>query len=382
MKAKKEVKEVIYRHLTLSGTSYEIGKMEGEFLKKYHPEEVQFFLEGNDWFRPVTDASLQKAMDIFSKYCPYINEEIQGFAESLGVSAKQILYYGFSYVSTGNCSHFTVHPDRVADGHMYVGRSYEWNDEDDFRLITTKAEGVYAHIGFSLLLLGRFDGMNEHGLCVTMSNAVPMEQSEEEGLRFWMVIRILLDQCKTVEEAVGLIKELPISSYCNLIIADKNNHAVLAEICNSTKTFRAIKEGETHSVDVQESVRDTYVCSTNHYTLPGMEDCVKNKMNHSVYRYQAMIRGLEEKDILDRDDFMNILTKHTPEGLACHYYEEWLGTLWSMLFDITNLTIDICFGSSVVNKWYTFDLNTEPGVREYLGILPLEKADNIMWQRV
>lgn len=363
---------VIYDHVIISGTAYEAGKAEGEYLKKYHPEEVRMFTEGNEFVKPAFKIKVKKAMEVFGKYCPYINEEIKGIAESLEVSSESIIHYAFSYVSKGNCSHFAVLPRKTIDNHLYVGRSYEWGMEDDLRLITTRVEGLYAHIGFSILLLGRFDGINEHGLCVTMSNAVPCEQSEEDGLRFWMVIRILLDKCKTTEEAVKIIKELPISSYCNLIIADKHNNIVLAEIYNSVKNFKTINEEK----------EENYLCSTNYYTLPGMKNYIRNKMKQSVIRYNSIIRKLDIQNKVDKDELKHILSKHMPEGVACHYYNDGLGTLWSMFFDVTEGNVEICFGSPVVNKWYSFDLNSEPGVTKYNVILPQEEADIAMWEKL
>lgn len=366
------LEKVIYDHVVFNGTAYEIGKAEGEYLKKYHPEQVKMFTEGSDWVKPTSESEVKKAMEVFQNYCPNINEEIDGLAESLEVSRKSIIHYAFSYVSRGNCGHFAVLPKKTMDNHLYVGRSYEWSMDDDLRLVTVKAEGLNAHIGFSILLLGRFDGMNEHGLCVTMSNAVPCEQPKEEGLRFWMVIRILLDKCKTTEEAVQVIKELPISSYCNLIIADKHNNVVLAEIYSDIRCFKKINE----------ETEETYLCSTNHYTLPSMERFIRNKMRQSVMRYNSITGKMDNENKVNKDDLKQLLSKHMPEGLACHYYSDYLGTLWSMLFDVTKGKLEVCFGSPVVNKWHGFDLNSETGVTKYSAVLPKEEADISMWDRM
>jgi Predicted choloylglycine hydrolase len=221
------------------------------------------------------------------------------------------------------------------------------------------------------MFFGRYDGINEKGLCVTMSNGAPCIMSEEEGLRFWMVIRILLDKCKDVDEAINLIEELPISSFCNLIITDKNDEAVLVEISNSVKTFKKIcpdsKEG--------------YVCSTNHYTLPEMQSLVKNRMQQSVDRYNSIVNTLKA-DIISKETLKELLSTKIPDGLACHYYHDGLGTLWSILFDVTNLKADICFGSPVVNKWYTFDLNSSEGIKVYKALLPDEDSTPQTWMRV
>lgn len=365
-------KEFLYRHLAAQGTSYEIGKKEGEFIKKYYPEQIHFLTNGNDFIKPLSRLQIEKTIKLFDKYCPYLNEEIRGFADSIGVEHERVIYYSFSNVCSGSCGQFAVLPNMTENNHFYVGRSYEWDTGDDLRLITTKADGLNANMGFSLLLFGRYDGINEHGLCVTMTNGVPLKQSEEEGFKFWAVIRILLDKCKTVDEAVELINELPISSYCILCIADKNNNAVLAEINNSTKKYRKISM----------TTEDSYICSTNHYTLDEMQRFVKNKMVHSVERIDAIKRSLDKDRKLEKSELKNLLSTHIPDGLACHYYEEGLGTLWSILYDITSVKAEICFGSPVLNNWYTFGLDCEPGVTEYKAKLPFEKADPRMWMRV
>lgn len=364
-------KEVHFSYVSLEGTSYEIGRKEAEIIKNYCPEEINFIFNGNDMIKPTSLEIVKETIKIFDEFCPNINEEIKGFADYFGRSPEEIIYYSFTYVSKGNCGHFAVLPQKTADKKTYVGRSYEWNDEDDKKLLSVKVDGAYGHLGFSLLFFGRYDGINEEGLCVTMSNGVPCITSEEEGLRFWMVIRILLDKCKNVDEAIELIRLLPISSYCNLIIADKNNEAVLAEINNSVKTFKRISS----------TSNEGYVCSTNHYTLPEMQHLVKNRMKQSVDRYNSIISTLDV-DPVDKDSLKKLLSTHMPNGLACHYYHDGLGTLWSILFDVTNLKADICFGSPVVNKWYTFDLNSPEGTKNYKAFLPDENSTPQTWMHI
>ncbi len=55
-------------------------------------------------------------------------------------------------------------------------------------------------------------------------------------------------------------------------------------------------------------------------------------------------------------------------------YKDGLGTLWSILFNLTNIQ-DICFGGPVVNNWYSFDLNTPEGVQSYKATLPNERVN-------
>ncbi len=366
-----EKKAVLYRHVSLTGTPYEIGRKEAELIKDYYPEEIDFIFNGNEMIQPISSECVKEIIDICDRFCPNMNEEIKGFADYFNSSPEKVIYYSFSHVSKGNCGHFAVLSQKTADQNIYVGRSYEWDDEDDKLLFTIKADGVYSHMGFSLLLFGRYDGINEKGLCVTMSNAIPGKMSEEEGLRFWMVIRILLDKCKNVEEAIQLIQVLPISSFCNLIITDKSNEAVLVEICNAVKTFKRISGKSDKG----------YVYSTNHYTLPVMQHLVKNRMKQSVDRYKSVEKTLNA-DLIDKGALMKLLSAHMPEGFACHYYSDGLGTLWSILFDVKNLQADICFGSPAVNSWYTFGLDSPEGMKAYKAFLPDEESEPQIWMQV
>lgn len=368
---KVNMKDAIFRHITLKGTSYEIGRKEAEILQKYYPEEPEFYFNGNEWIKPASKESIKKTLKLFEQFCPNINEEIKGFADYFGRSVEEVIYNSFSCVSKGNCSQFAVLPQKSADKKIYVGRSYEWSEDDDKRLISVKADGLYGHMGFSLLMFGRYDGINEKGLCVTMTNGIPCVMSEEEGLCFWAVIRILLDRCKDVDEAIELLKTIPISSYCILLITDKKGQSVLAEICNDVRSYKRISSTSAEG----------YLCSTNHYTLPEMQQLVMNRMQQSLDRYNA-IRVCLDAGTVDKETLRSILSTKMPNGLACHYYHDGLGTLWSVLYDPADIRADICFGSPVVNKWYSFEMNSPEGVVEYKAILPDEDSTPETWARV
>lgn len=48
-----------------------------------------------------------------------------------------------------------------------------------------------------------------------------------------------------------------------------------------------------------------------------------------------------------------------PAGLTVHNYQEWFGTLHSLLFDLHERTMDVCFGSPLLNKWYSLKVGEE-----------------------
>lgn len=359
-----DMKQVIFTHVILEGTAYEVGKLQGEMLWADCPGYARYLTSPVEGYKNSAEESTW-LMKYFDKYCPGINEELEGFAAALGVEPAQVAYRALSTKLQGQCSHIALLPGITRDKHILMGRSYEWGDEDDFRLVTTRIKGKASHLGFSAIQFGRYEGMNEYGLGVTMSAGVPRVDPQSGGLRFWAVIRTLLDCCKTVDEALKMLDNMPMSMNCNLIMADRTGEAALAEIACQNKAVKRINNASA----------DQYVLATNHFTLPEMLPYDANRMRQSVDRYLAIRRAVEASaPQVSHETIRKVLSAKAPEGVCCHYYKDWLGTLWSMIFDITDRTVEICFGSPQVNPWRKFDLSGTPGVTEYKVILPNEKV--------
>jgi predicted choloylglycine hydrolase len=319
--------EVKFKHAVLDGTPYEAGRQQGGFLVNI-PEALDFMLVPASKMDKDALAKAEKAIEFHEKYCPGLNDEIRGFTDSLGAKQEQAAYYHFPFSRAGCCSHMAILPSLTADGHTYAGRSYEWSTEDELRLCTARLQGKAAHMGFSVFQFGRFDGLNEFGLSATMSSAVPGSNPEGEGCMFWSVIRTLLDRSKTVDDAINIVMDIPTCFNWNLILADRQGRAALVEIAGtSKKQMKMIDAGSP----------DQYIHSTNHYTLPGMKQYDTKRMANSVERYDAISRGIGKAPKVDAEVLRSILSKSLPDGVCCHYYSDWLGTLWSMIFDLTEI---------------------------------------------
>ncbi|HOU84464.1 MAG TPA: C45 family autoproteolytic acyltransferase/hydrolase [Spirochaetota bacterium] len=367
------VKTKKFKHVILEGNHYEIGKKQGKELLTV-PEFVKWYTSPPSGKGKLSDKDYAEAVNFFDKYCPGINTEIEGMSEVLKVHPREIVYYAFTHTPKGNCSHFALLPEITENGHTMVGRSYEWNDtQDDFRLCTTKVKGKAAHLGFSCIMLGRIDGINEHGLSVTMSAGAPMREISAEGIKFWALIRTILENCKTTEEAIETVMTTPVSFYLNLIIADKTGRAALAEIACGKK--------EIHHINIES--KKQYIHSTNHFTLNGMVQETTRRMKHSIKRYDAIDKRINKSiPKVSYSDIKEILSDKMPDGVACHHYSETLGTLWSLIFDLDECRADICFGSPQVNEWHSFNLSSEQNETHYEAKLPDELADPSIWGNI
>ncbi len=367
-----------FQHVVLEGTAYEVGKMQGEILKNDREMRARIegaissFLsqlgvskDGKPDLKTMGFHDFEELQAFFEEYCPGLNEEMQGFADSMGVEISEVPFYGATYYVPKNCSQVAVLSSVTDDEHVYVGRSYEWAyTEEDLRLCTTRVKGKAKHIGFSTFLFGRADGLNEHGVSVTFTGGgifgVPQKQ---QGFQSYLVIRSILDCCESVDDAMGLVQKMPISGFFNLLIADRSSNAVLVEFADGTRDIKRINKNS----------EDKCLFSTNHYTLP--RTMKSNELNCGIIgqswkRYQLLASNLNTASVVKKEALRTILSKKFPKGLCDHYYSEAFGTVWSLIFDLTSIKADICFGAPTHNKWHSFALNEPSGVKEYPAVFP------------
>lgn len=370
-------KKIMFRHHVWAGSAYQVGQLQGEMVKET-PGAKAFFTSCGGRY---SGEELDRILELYDSFCPGLCDELAGFADSLGASIGDVLYVCRSYLKAAHCSQLVVLPALTAEKKVLVGRSYEFSEEmDDLSLCTTRVEGNYAHMGFSSLLFGRLDGMNECGLSVTMSAAgmpvgeLPgMKPPVDNGFHFWVLLRAILDRCATLEEAVRMAESFPLCCNLNLIVAHKSGAAALIERVGSHQSIKTIgPESE-----------EQFICSTNHLTQPDMVHHVPTMMKNSGVRRQTVTSRIENTSpAITKETIRGILSDPYPDGLCFHYYQEFFGTLWSLMFDLEEGTAEVCFGSPIANRWYTFSLPAPQKPARYEATLPLEKAAPDFWNQV
>jgi len=359
-----------YYHVVLEGTSYEIGQQIADLLYKDKKLPIQLLTSGTSDPLKLGFKEFKDVQAFMEEFCPGINDEIQGVADKLNVDVKHIFYY--DWILTGppgmfGCTHFSVLGKATANHHTLTGRSYEWNaEQEDFVLCTTRIKGKPKHIGFSGLTFGRVEGLNEYGLSVTMSNGgiFGKKPNNTRGFVFWLVVRALLENCKSVEEATKFIKFIPVLGFFNFLISD-NENILLIECADGLKGFKKI----------DNLSQDYHLIVANSYTLP--ETVEFNKFNIPIRLNSAKWRRdfvesvlIQDHPNISIDTIRKILSKKIPQGICAHWYSDGFGTDWSLIFDNTEPHTEVCFGAPTHNEWRLFNFDDPPGVREYDVILP------------
>jgi len=188
--------------------------------------------------------------------------------------------YGFGDVH--GCTCFCI----KANGEIIFGRN-----SDMFPKLKSTSESIlyrpdngYMFLGHSTAMITIEDGINEHGLAVGMNFLVT--KCKRPGLNSGLLIRHILESCRTVEEGISVLQQLPISSTQNIIMIDKLGDMAVAE-CSPHMLIIRKPEGNNN-----------FLVSSNHF----VDDIMQNEhanpeanWYHSYDRYDAVFNALSQK---------------------------------------------------------------------------------------
>ena len=167
---------------------------------------------------------------------PEIRDEIFAAAGEMNFPAERLASWlmamGCCYDLRG-CTAFAF----CEGGKTYFGRS---NDLPPF-LKKTCCSALYRPTdgGNKFLLntsafINGEEGVNEYGLACAMTFVVPRVDEIRPGLNSMFIVRCLLEKADSVLSALKLLKEIPVASACNILLADSSGALAVCE-CNPAK---------------------------------------------------------------------------------------------------------------------------------------------------
>ncbi|MTI55709.1 C45 family autoproteolytic acyltransferase/hydolase [Geosporobacter ferrireducens] len=361
------MKKTITQFLALKGNHYDIGWQMGKQLS------------GNIGICGEAEALskdlLEEALKLYDQFCPGLTDELRGYADAKGVALNRLIFTSMTYLRP-NCSEMVLLPEKTQNDHVLLARSYEFAPQyEDFRLYRVVPTGKYAYIGGSVAEFGRSEGLNEHGLGISMtscgfpvSNMETMRKPAFKGLQFWAVVRTLLENCKTVEEALSRVKEMPVPYNINLLMADASGSAVLYETLDGNAVY-----GEISSED---AIGTKYLHATNHSHFEPMMTMEPFAMKNSIVRYEKIDAFLSRSEKKSIEDLKSFLLMPYPDGMNCHYFSAFFGTIKSVVMDLNDLSFYICWGGYEQNGWERYSIKNDlPEVYEICTSREIEFED-------
>lgn len=327
-------------HLELRGSYEEIGLQQGRLL-----QQVGFMLPPPE---PKMLRFARQCEEIMTQYAPELLEELRALGEAAELAYEALLTlsvtapYDPDDVPAAACTVVAVLPERTAAGQTLVGRNYDFfNDvsEEGATTYRTYPHQKYASLGNCDIWVGREDGVNEAGLFV--GQAAFFKPGLQPGLTFWFIVRMLLDRCATVAEALELITHLPHAASWTYLLADAGGHA-------------AVVEPTTEGVAVRYP-EDGLLILTNHAVCTewaGQEAFVPPDSRPRYNRLRALLGGDRP---VDKEAVKQAMRDH--EGLVCshgaHFPHRKFGTLWSVVGCPGERQLEIAAGHPCETEYQT-----------------------------
>ena len=252
------------------------------------------------------------------------------------------------------CSSFAIEGD---NGDHLFGRNYDMKNGDSL-VVRTAPENGYASVGIvdlmhinlggdgdyamddetgkSLLLAapwGISDGTNEKGLGVSileLSISHETKDTSKDDLLLYAALRVILDKCATIDEAVDLLSNYDVyssrsSAFYHLFLTDTSGRSVIVEWDDDNE---------------QIVVEDTAVANFELYQGDLNKDYDR--------RYSKIHKKIDEVDSMTSEEAMGVLK-----------FAKQSGTHWSAVYDLEKFSVDVCFNIDY-DHTYSFEGKMSP----------------------
>lgn len=304
-------------HSRWKGSHYDAGLNYGRILHKngINPmDDIHLSRERMDF---------SKACEpIFQKYYPEILDEIRGMAHGLGIDAGVIagfLFTMYGFVFDNKCSCLAV----AQNGCTYFARNSDFLvsieklcDSAFYRL-----DHAHAFVGNTTAWTEMEDGVNEYGLACGLTFIYPVKI--RPGFNAGMLVRYILEKCRTTAEALAALERLPIGTPQTITLADRSGDIAVVE-CNCDR-----------QVVRRPAPGDHYVCTTNHFISSPMQQYQYDGVDdvHSHERYAVMCKAMAGSGA-DLEYMQQLLSGKL--GFMCQYdRKQGMDTVWSTIYRLS-----------------------------------------------
>lgn len=270
----------------------------------------------------------KNCLPAYEKYYPEVLAEIKGLADGQKSSYENFCTFLLSMYCFAFHNHCTCFAFKDND-HFILGRNSDFlvSLEKLYMNCLYQLNGVYGFNGNTTAFIEMEDGINEYGLAVGLTFIYP--KITKAGFNAGMLVRYLLEKCKTTDEVIENLHMIPIASQQTLTVMDHAGNFAVIE-CNCS-----------HVEVIKPTERSGFVVATNGFVSQKM---IKYN-NHAIddwrsdERYSVACHALtENKNHFSVELAGDILSgKH---GFMCQYdRNKGADTVWSVIYDVKNKKI-------------------------------------------
>jgi predicted choloylglycine hydrolase len=232
--------------------------------------------------------------------------------------------------STG-CSTIALPPAASPDGIARFGRNLDFpslgilNKHSTLMIYHPAGRNQFAAVGWPGMI-GVVSGMNEYGLCLA-NMEVPRPARLPTAMPYTLLYRTILEQCRTVDQAIDLLQRTPRQTANNLMLMD-------------AAANRAVVEIRPEGITVRRALPHAALISTNHQR--GQDQDTPGY----CWRYDSLhAESKKEFGTLDVPEIEKMLS-HVVQGDGGDM------TLQSMVFEPANRVIYLATGADAPSRTF------------------------------
>ncbi len=309
-------------HTHCKGTRYQMGYEYGSSLFT----REKYILDNTPLAITCQRLDFAKAcLPHYERWFPAVLDEIQGIADGQHCSFEQLIGLLFSmycFVPEIHCSCFAVR----SCGNVIFGRNSDFltsMEKLNTNCLYRFSDTGYDFCGNTTAFVEMEDGINQYGLAIGLTSVYPSVL--QPGLNAGMILRLILETCSSVSQAMHLIDRLPLASSQTFVLAD--SHEIALVECNAERMEI-----------LRPTQPDAWVCSTNVFHLPSMQSyhCALEDNWQAEERYQTICHSLAHgQHPFTAQTAMDILAGK--EGFLCQYDRNaGRDTVWSVVCDLAH----------------------------------------------
>jgi len=289
-----EKRDGIY-FLKLEGSHYEIGYQHatefrdgvlyvGRFFRRILPDDFLNLLIKSGFIKKLEDNFPEELLD-----------EARGMADGLNgqvfnYEALIIASYGYYFVENffsnrelPMCSGFIAFGPATTDGILINARNMDWMAMDILlkypTVILYRPEGKNAFISIGYpSMIGVISGMNEKGIAVSLL-ASPSTDCSWDGTDITLVLRLVMENADTLEEAEEIITSSKNSTGCNILLS--SGFEKTGSVVEVSASRSAIRKPE-----------NSVLLVANHYLSESMKGTQakgwEGELEWSLYRFSVL----------------------------------------------------------------------------------------------
>lgn len=312
------------RHTICKGSYYEAGFAHGKELKMQGIDLKELYRQsGNEERVSFARECATLCKDIY----PGVLEEMKGIADGQNIDVEilyEFLFCMYAFPIDVRCSCFAFRSGKD----IIFGRNSDFLTaiEELYDATSYDIEGGISFLGNTTACVQMEDGINAYGLAIGLTFIYPTIR--KPGLGAGLLVRYILEHCRTVDEAKEALCKLPIASGQTLTMADASGAMCVVECNCEAIEFISDQKEEEFVVSTNQFVSE----KMKQYNVSGIDDMM------SALRYQTAQQALLKKEKFSITYAMDILKGKY--GFMCQYDRNLGGdTVWSCVYDISNQTI-------------------------------------------